>query len=257
MNVRLAAASLSLLVLAGCSGQAAPTAQPHPPSPTRSTHWEIPDDWAATEGSGSTDSADTYVDDSVTIECDDIDFESYAFTSYRDAWEIESDDCSTTIDRPLTAEERKIGRSAFGRDYDEHDVAAIYDTCAEAEFTNYNDPDDEPGEREINELAGALILCPDHPGVKRAAKQVAAWRKLWRLEKAGRSFTDGTYRVGKDIKPGTYVTRNVDGCYWERQNRSGRTIDNYFTNGAKRVEVTIRSSDYGFFARDCGRWAPR
>ncbi|MBM0239972.1 hypothetical protein JNW88_27820 [Micromonospora sp. ATA32] len=76
------------------------------------------------------------------------------------------------------------------------------------------------------------------------------------LAAQGRLFGSGTFRVGKEIKPGTYVTTDVDGCYWERQNSSGNTIDNYFTNGARRVQVTIRSSDYAFSSERCGEWRP-
>jgi len=33
-------------------------------------------------------------------------------------------------------------------------------------------------------------------------------------------------------------------------------IDNAFVNSARRVEVTIRSSDYAFHAQRCGQWRP-
>ena len=79
---------------------------------------------------------------------------------------------------------------------------------------------------------------------------------MLKLYKSGRQFDDGLYRVGKDIKPGTYYTTDVDGCYWERQNRNGGTIDNGFVISAKRVQVTIRSGDYAFMSEDCGTWKP-
>ena len=46
-----------------------------------------------------------------------------------------------------------------------------------------------------------------------------------------------------------------DTCYWERIDRNGETIDNYFGRGS-RVQVTIRKSDYEFYSHDCGRWMP-
>lgn len=72
---------------------------------------------------------------------------------------------------------------------------------------------------------------------------------------AARDFNPGGL-VGKEIKPGTYFVTDADGCYWERTNRNGATIDNYFTNGARRVQVTIRSSDYSFNSERCGEWHP-
>ncbi|MFD0968121.1 hypothetical protein [Plantactinospora endophytica] len=77
-----------------------------------------------------------------------------------------------------------------------------------------------------------------------------------KLEAEGRIFADGTYLVRKEIKPGRYVTTDVEGCYWERQDRSGEIIDNNFTLSARRVQVTIKPSDYGFMSENCGQWRP-
>ena len=67
-------------------------------------------------------------------------------------------------------------------------------------------------------------------------------------------FPDGRYVVGVSIKPGDYVaTPPVGGCYWERLDSSGETIDNDFTNGA-RVAVTIEKDDYTFNSTGCGTW---
>ncbi|MGW5240689.1 hypothetical protein ACWEOW_17305 [Monashia sp. NPDC004114] len=71
----------------------------------------------------------------------------------------------------------------------------------------------------------------------------------------GTRFGAGTFLVGKEIKPGTYFVTDVDGCYWERQNRNGETIDNDFINQARRVQVRIRSTDYAFSSERCGEWA--
>jgi hypothetical protein len=66
---------------------------------------------------------------------------------------------------------------------------------------------------------------------------------------------DGTYTVGQDIQPGTYVAKHsVEGCYWERQNANGDIIANNFINSANRVQVTIRKGDYGFDSEGCGPW---
>jgi hypothetical protein len=77
------------------------------------------------------------------------------------------------------------------------------------------------------------------------------------LEQQGRLFSTGTFLVSKEIKAGTYVTTDVKGCYWERQDRNGGIIDNDFVISARRIQVTIRSSDYAFHSESCGTWKPR
>lgn len=72
-------------------------------------------------------------------------------------------------------------------------------------------------------------------------------------------FSEGTEIVGKDVKPGTYVTTaNLSGgtvtdCYWERE-RGGHTIANDFVSGARKVTATIRKGDDAFTSRGCGDW---
>jgi hypothetical protein len=68
----------------------------------------------------------------------------------------------------------------------------------------------------------------------------------------------GTHLVGDEIQPGTYyIEGDIENCYWERQDSRGNIIDNYFTLGARRVEVTIRPSDYVFLSDGCaGPWRP-
>ncbi|MFC9350622.1 hypothetical protein [Arthrobacter sp. NPDC057013] len=68
---------------------------------------------------------------------------------------------------------------------------------------------------------------------------------------------DGTYRVGTQIKPGLYkATGTGSGCYWERLNGFGNTLDdinaNYF--GSARTYVQILPGDVGFRSSGCGAW---
>lgn len=70
-------------------------------------------------------------------------------------------------------------------------------------------------------------------------------------------FGDGTYRVGKDIRAGTYRAPGGEGCYWERlRNFKGDGPDSVLANdlGAKTPVVTIAAGDAGFTTRDCGTW---
>lgn len=71
------------------------------------------------------------------------------------------------------------------------------------------------------------------------------------------TFTDGTFQVGKDIKPGTYRTRNASpGCYYARLKGFGSAVDDIIANNnAENVAiVTILASDKGFQSTNCGTW---
>jgi hypothetical protein len=68
---------------------------------------------------------------------------------------------------------------------------------------------------------------------------------------------DGTYIVGKDIKPGTYRTRTASaGCYWARLSGFGGSLKEIIANqntDAPEV-VTIDAGDKGFTSQGCDTW---
>jgi hypothetical protein len=71
--------------------------------------------------------------------------------------------------------------------------------------------------------------------------------------------TDGTYRIGTDIVPGTYRSagRSDEGesdCYWARLTSLNPThiIVNNISTGAQ--EVAIQSSDAAFLTHSCQPW---
>lgn len=71
---------------------------------------------------------------------------------------------------------------------------------------------------------------------------------------------DGTYEIGPDVRPGTYVSSTPDSgnCYWARLNSSdgiGGIIAN--GNSAGRVVVTIKSTDKFFTSSGCNAWTKR
>jgi hypothetical protein len=145
-------------------------------------------------------------------------------------------------------------------------VMIPYEQCVEhgTEWTVSRWP---VSEAQVREAEQTLRYCPRHPDAAAirgrieamaAAKDEArrAREEEARLRAEGRLIEDGVSRVGVSVQPGTYVTGPVDGCYWERQNSAGGIIDNYFTTGALRVEVTIQPTDYAFVSQDCGTWSP-
>jgi zinc-ribbon domain len=70
-------------------------------------------------------------------------------------------------------------------------------------------------------------------------------------------FGDGTHRVGEDIEPGTYRTREgSSGCYYARLSGFGGGFDEILANDntSDPAIVTIEPTDVGFESRRCGTW---
>jgi hypothetical protein len=70
------------------------------------------------------------------------------------------------------------------------------------------------------------------------------------------AFSDGTYRVGKDIKPGTYRTGSHSTCYWARLRSFTGSLSSIIANdnASWPSVVTILRTDKGFETRGCGNW---
>jgi hypothetical protein len=74
-----------------------------------------------------------------------------------------------------------------------------------------------------------------------------------------RTFGDGTWEVGSDIKAGTYRLREpAFGCYWARLKGFDGTLNDILAN--ENVDdayavVTIKSTDAGFESSDCDEWS--
>ncbi|RSS38906.1 hypothetical protein [Streptomyces sp. WAC08241] len=102
--------------------------------------------------------------------------------------------------------------------------------------------------------AGVPKLCPKWTSAVKQA--VSGDYDRW--------YGNGTYVVSskaiageREIPPGTYqTTGKLDDCYWERTSESGEIIDNNFATSARKITVTIRSSDGQFTTERCGTWKP-
>ncbi|TWP36368.1 hypothetical protein [Leekyejoonella antrihumi] len=72
---------------------------------------------------------------------------------------------------------------------------------------------------------------------------------------------DGTYAVGKDIKPGTYVSSTPDSgnCYWARLRNTNGDLNSILANNnsAGQSLVTILASDRFFETSGCNTWTRR
>ena len=69
---------------------------------------------------------------------------------------------------------------------------------------------------------------------------------------------DGTYQVGTQLAPGTYVASSAAGCYWERRDRTGTSLAGIIANDFRyddgRVIVTVERADKYFVTDGCGSW---
>ncbi|WP_327038020.1 hypothetical protein [Micromonospora maris] len=275
------AAALAAVALTACSGSHATGTEPtssHSPRASTSLTSPLP---AASptppidrDGDGLPDGTDPYPDDPtntprqepVMVTCyldDDFDQnQTFIVTGdqrgrpdFTEAWKSKPVACEVdSVVQPITKPERAAYKTSR---YDDQDVSVLYAMCAEVDQDDvYARSGFSASKSQIAEINAALTLCPQHPYARKWRDSARRGQRDVELEAQGRLFGPGTFRVGKEIKPGTYVTTDVDGCYWERQNSSGNIIDNYFTNSARRVQVTIRSSDYAFSSQRCGEWRP-
>lgn len=86
------------------------------------------------------------------------------------------------------------------------------------------------------------------------------WERLDKVEDAivTPTFSDGTYRVGVDISPGTYIATSTDiaTCRWRRLSdftwTSGNIVE--VLAGGPKI-ATILPTDAGFASAGCGEWA--
>lgn len=71
---------------------------------------------------------------------------------------------------------------------------------------------------------------------------------------------DGTYQVGVDVKPGTYVSGKPElNCYWARLKGSGGSFNDIIANNntSGRSLVTIKKTDKFFETSGCAPWTKR
>lgn len=134
-------------------------------------------------------------------------------------------------------------------------VNKLYELCTRVSPDDISLSPGLPSTTRIEEINGMLALCPGHPLAAQLKGAIAQALAPTTAEVAGESFHGGTFLVGTEVQPGTYaVEGEIENCYWERTNARGEIIDNGFVVGARRVEVTIHSSDYSFHNQGCGEW---
>jgi hypothetical protein len=192
----------------------------------------------------------------VVITCFDKKYNEHVYGAPEAAWSKHYDYCdSEEMSGTLSAREMKAVTTAYKK-ADLFSLTVLYDMCATNSIEDFAHLKQGANKKQIQERIGMLILCPDHPLADTMREYLGIAAQQYQLEEDGRIFYSGTYRVNKQIKPGTYFSKpGGDDCYWERTDSTGEIIDNNFTTGL-RVQVDIKTSDYSFSSDGCGRWQP-
>lgn len=114
---------------------------------------------------------------------------------------------------------------------------------------------EEYAERTVREMRAMLALCPDFPRAEKVRSNLIEAELAIGQRETGDRLGDGTYVVGKDIKPGAWVVqKSKENCYWEVLDNSGGTIDNDFVMASTRLVVELSPSHYAFHTQGCGEW---
>ena len=80
---------------------------------------------------------------------------------------------------------------------------------------------------------------------------------LKRITKSRTRFGAGTYIVGTDVAPGTFVSKGGGSCYWARLRSFTGGLEAIVANANPRGRaiVSIARSDRGFQSNGCGTWS--
>lgn len=160
----------------------------------------------------------------------------------------------------------------------QHALYLLYGQCA-----SYNAEVEAEGTRFVAEHAEFLLedLCPNHPEKQQALALLEENEKHWdgvqkeRAEEAeaeveeqeaeekqqkeidDKTIEPGTYLVGDDVKPGTYVAKvseSFENCYWEVADKNGNIINNEWAIEGKSMVAIIPKSAYTFKNSGCGNF---
>lgn len=272
--VRHTALLAAAILLAACGAPPTPEATSEAPKPTPTvTRTATPTPLPDRDGDGAPDVRDGAPDNAAwaesspppTVECaPNGDFSQAVDVvvipgapDFTAAWAVPAASCDFPWDTritPTTDTERQAYAiaSAAGGGYTDNDIVTLYNICAS---TDGNYASLALNRVQAAEVQGALTLCPAHPLAAAYRQAIARGAAEAEAVASGQMFGSGTFLVGTEIHPGPYVIEgDITDCYWERQDSAGQIIDNFFTMSARRVEVSIASTDYAFFSEGCGQW---
>ncbi|WP_424464864.1 hypothetical protein [Pseudoclavibacter helvolus] len=133
-------------------------------------------------------------------------------------------------------------------------LADVYALCATPGFYFAISPGISTDEQ-ASQLEAALILCPEHPDADSARTSLNTYDANVTAGNDGTRFNDGVWKVGEEIKPGTYKPEAPsDTCRWFRYDAKGDWIESSYDKSQAEIVVTIDATDDTFESRNCGYW---
>lgn len=133
-------------------------------------------------------------------------------------------------------------------------LADVYALCATPGFYFAISPGISTDEQS-SQIEAALILCPEHPDAESARTSLNTYDANVTAGNDGTRFNDGVWKVGEEIKPGTYKPESPsDDCRWFRYDDKGDWIESSYDKPQSGIVVTIDAKDSTFESRNCGYW---
>lgn len=137
---------------------------------------------------------------------------------------------------------------------DDQRLADLYGLCATPGFYFAITPGISTDEQ-ASQIEAALLLCPEHPDVNQAKTSLKTYTANVKAGNDGTRFKDGVWKVGEDIKAGTYKPEAPgENCRWFRYDSSGKWIESSYDKAQVDIVVTIDPTDATFESRNCGYW---
>lgn len=192
-----------------------------------------------------------------SITCSSEDFSSRkSYDKYSEAWADSATypNCEATLESGSVYTGVELAAFEASKYKKILSLDTLYSLCAETTEL-YFLTSQGLSDSQADELSGMLTLCPDHPSYDVLLAKLTGYRDWVAGGSIKTGFGPGLYLVGSEIQPGTYkTTQSVESCYWERQDASGRTIENEYILAAPSATVTILGSDISFLTEGCGRF---
>lgn len=187
---------------------------------------------------------------------------SEKFSTVQEAWSRNGADgyCEVTMSDLHRASEQQL--LALETSYPDNEdrieaLDTLYGICASMSGIPI---DNVVSGRQAQELAGAFMLCPDHPKAAQIENNIASGQVLLAEEQAtkdaiasGRQQGSGKYLIGVDVEPGIWqsVGEKVQDCYWEISDAQGNILANNFISVAPQFTIEVPAGASGFTIEGC------
>lgn len=196
----------------------------------------------------------------VTLGCTDAQGRMQKYDTLQQVWALPvAPSCNYNEVGPGTLSDlqKNALQTAYGPEYNPESLRSLYGVCSK---TSGIPIEEVRSGAQAKELAGAFMLCPEHPKAAVIEATLASSQAIVAEEEAnksaiaeGRQFSSGKYLIGVDLQPGLWqsVGEKVTDCYWEISDAQGNIIENNFINIAPQFTITVPEYAAGFTIQGC------